>query len=115
MSAQNALALDDPTRPTQPTWFDTQAGQEDRLTFADLAELARHVVRLAAGRGLRISAAPLTTCAVGFSPFPAWSIYLLTDDGGEDWLGHAAVQDIGRDRLEAAITTARGAGQARAA
>lgn len=108
---QSGLELDDPSRPvpTRPSWFDTAAGQENRQSFADLDELARHIVRLAGDDGLRLAAEPATVAVVGLELFPAWSCYRLTPDGGEDWLGHAAIQATPRARLEAAIARAHAA------
>lgn len=114
---QSRLGLDDPSRPvpTRPSWFHADSGQEDRLSFETLAELARHIVRRSEGRGLRLSALPAITCVCGLDPFPAWSVYAQGEHGDEDWLGHAAIQEISRDRLEAAILAARGASQRAAA
>jgi hypothetical protein len=105
---QSTLELVRQTVPAQPTWFDTVAGQENRLTFADLAELARHAVRLAGDRGLRIATSRAMTAACGFDLFPAWSLYALDPHGGEEWLGQAAIQQAPRERLEAAILAAHG-------
>lgn len=112
---QTMLSLAPAATPSRPTWFDTVGGQENRQTFDDLAELARHVVRISEGRGLRLSAQQVIACATGLEPFPAWSIYALGEDGAEDWLGHAAVQGAARERLEAAILAARKNGPRRAA
>lgn len=106
---QSGLGLDDPTRPvpTRPTLFCWAGGQADALRFDNLDELARKVIDLANGRGLRLALHAATTAYDGFELFPAWSLYALDDAGGEDWICHAAVQATPRERLEAAILRAR--------
>lgn len=117
MTRQAGLGLDDPTRPvpTRPTLIHAIGGAAHVEVFDDLKALAARAVQLAgAAAGLRLAEQAWACAASGFGDtFPAWSIYVQAPDGSEDWLGSAAVQQISRDRLEAALADAHQAAASR--
>jgi hypothetical protein len=90
-----------PAVPTVPTLI--RPLPEKPLQAASLDDLARHIHRLRASRGLRIG--PLAFASHGGSDtFPGFSLFAIDPDtGGEDWLGFAAVQAPRADALQDAL------------
>lgn len=73
--------------PVVPTFIRPEPA--NRLTFASVDDLARHIAKVRKGRGIRLQYAAITMLGASF---PAIQVYAVDDTGAETWLGAAAIQ-----------------------